>query len=82
MALACLGLAIVMYARTTFRLLYNLNVIREKITDLKTITVNDYTVEVRIDPIMYERFKSAKNLGPDDHVIQMFEADLTQSIVD
>ena len=71
-----------MYARASFDSLKNLNLIREKMCDLKLITVNDYTAEVKIDSNMFRKFKISSNLGPDDKSIQLFEEELSRVIED
>ena len=57
LAVSCLGLAIIFFARITFDTMGKLDVIYEKKLDAKLITVNDYTCEVDVSDTMYEEFK-------------------------
>jgi len=58
LALACIGLFMVWFFRVSVLYMKNMDIINEKIFDSKLITVNDYTVKIKITESMFSNFKN------------------------
>lgn len=60
----------------------NLDIINEKLFDLKLITVNDFTVKFKVSTEMFNNFKRDKEHKIDEtvDVIQKFEENISKKI--
>jgi len=57
LAISCLGIAIVVFSRTTLSLVKNLSYIENEEWDLAMVTINDYTIQVKMTPNMWNHFR-------------------------
>lgn len=80
LAVACLGLIIVCWFRARVYYMHKIDCINDKITDLKLITVNDYTIKAPIDAQFYEWWVSQHNFDADSVPIRVFEEDLRKNV--
>ena len=60
LALACIGIAMLLIYEAQVTKMINLNVINEKLYDLKLITINDFTVKFKVSKAMFNQFKEDK----------------------
>lgn len=56
LAAACIGLLICLFFSITIRSFLTLDEINEKLLDLELVTVDDYTVQCRLKPRIYDEF--------------------------
>ena len=80
LAVACVGLIIVSWFRARVYYMYKIDNINEKITDLKLITVNDYTIKAPIDAQFFAWWVGEHNFDQSDVPIRKFEQDLRKNI--
>ena len=57
LVLVCIGLYMVWYFRITLKNVKNLDIINEKLFDLKLITADDFSVKIRLTESMFAKFK-------------------------
>lgn len=82
LGLVCIGILMMMIYAATLTKMINLDVINEKLFDLKLITVNDFTVKFKVTKDMFDNFKRDKEHKIDDtvDVIQRFEENVSKKI--
>ncbi len=80
LAAACIGVLICLYFSFSIRYLLNLDMIEDKLLDLELDTVDDYTVQCRLDPKIYKEFVKNQTFTDQDVPIIKFKEMLIRSI--
>ena len=83
---AVLGLAGLLFYRSSMNLIRKLDMINDKLFDLKLITANDFATGSVIDPELYKKFKdenehkTTQNQEKEESMIHLFEEAITKRI--
>ena len=58
----------------------NIFKINDELQDMKLVTINDYTVEAKIEPKMWEKFRKETSYSVEEDEMLPFEDDLSNEI--
>ena len=58
----------------------NIFKINDELQDMKLVTINDYTVEAKIEPKMWEKFRKETSYSAEEDEMLPFEDDFSNEI--